>query len=414
MKKKQFVALSIFSLTLASCAMHEPEIPGEQTQDFTGNENFISIQEALDNAQDQFSVLYGNKSTRSGAIVESIENKGICKSSRSEEDSIYGYYLVNYKNQQGFALLSADKRRRPVLALSNTGNLHFSDTLQNDGLNWYMNEALPQFDYEIDLPTMPNRPIIGIDTTIHAKDPWLNDAGKKVYSEPLLAKKGFPKFHQKAPYNKYCFTANGKQAVVGCLPLAVGTVMGYYQWPNSYKTYSFNWSAMYSNFNQDSWSRLFERLGSSVLLHSTYGVDATSAGESWILYTFATMGYKSTSLNDFSSITLDAELEAGNPVICLGRYKDSTTKKDVGHAWIIDGGYMRWHHMGDTNIYPDGLVQDYFYHCIWGWNGISDGYFLLKYGKLGGKPDTADGTYYNVACDVYGNLRLVYGYRPNK
>lgn len=39
MKKKNLVVVSIVSMTLASCAMHEPEIPAEQTQDVTGNEN---------------------------------------------------------------------------------------------------------------------------------------------------------------------------------------------------------------------------------------------------------------------------------------------------------------------------------------------------------------------------------------
>jgi len=415
MKKLRLVILSIVSMTLASCSMQEPEIPEEQKETVTVTENYISVQDALANAKRQFCILYGEKYTRFGECVESIETKGLCKSSRSEApDSLYGYYLVNYKDEQGFALLSADKRRRPVLALSNIGELHFSDTLHNEGINWYLNEALPQFDYAAGIPTKPGGPIIQPDTTVHEINPWINDHGKKVYSEPLLAKKGFPKFHQNSPYNKYCFTSYGNQAVVGCLPLAVGTVMGYYKWPNAYKTYSFNWSAMYSNFSHDSWSRLFERLGSSELLHSIYGESATASGDGWILYTFATMGYKSAKLKNFSCSDLNAELTDGNPVICLGRAKVNNTNRDLGHAWIIDGGYMTWNHMGDTNFYPDGLVEEYFYHCVWGWNGISDGYFLLEYNTLGGKPYKADGTYYNVACNVYENLRLVSGYRPDK
>ena len=412
MRKKFIVSTGIAGLILTSCAMQEPEIPVKEQA--TRSENFITIDEALANARNQFSIAYGEKPTRAGKNVESIEIKNPRKLTRSDgNDTIYGYYLVNYKDGKGFALLSADKRRSPVLALSDKGEMHFRDTLFNEGLNWYINEALPQFDYAITIPTGPGNPPVQMDSTLYPFNPWVNKSGKEVFSEPLIAKNGLPKFHQKSPYNKYCFTFDGQQAVVGCVPLAVGTIMGYYKWPASYKNYTFDWTAMYSNFYHDSWSRLFEVLGSSELIRANYGKDATGAGTEWVPYTFATMRYKGTNIKDFSSYTLQEELKSSNPVICLGSARVDNTGKDIGHAWIIDGGYKTWNNMAVTDN-PDGIVTYYYYHCVWGWNGISDGYFLLKSGELGGRPDSPDGPYYDVACNVYRNLSLVYGFRPNK
>jgi hypothetical protein len=148
-------------------------------------------------------------------------------------------------------MLSADRRRPAVLALSDEGSMHLSDTTYNDGLNWYINEALSSFGSTIVKP----------DTTIHStypNEPYTTTT--TVYSERLLT--GFlSTFSQRYPYNIYCYTDSAEQAVVGCTPLAVGTVMGYYKWPESYESYTFDWTSMYSSSMNTMWARLFEILG---------------------------------------------------------------------------------------------------------------------------------------------------------
>ena len=37
---------------------------------------------------------------------------------------------------------------------------------------------------------------------------------------------------QKSPYNKFCFTSNGSQAVTGCVPTAYAILMHYHKWPD--------------------------------------------------------------------------------------------------------------------------------------------------------------------------------------
>lgn len=399
------ISISLIGIVmLNSCSDNqitaEPDVEVQQDH----NSDFISLDEALQNAENHFTKIFTN--TRSSESVKSVEIKG--RLTRSVENpDLYGYYLVNYGEDNGFALLSADRRRRPVIAISQNGAMHFSDTLYNKGLRWYLNDALGA----IDSLAMTEGSVIGgkpaLDSTFHAElDPWINNSGKKVHSEPLL--KSFAKFHQGAPYNKYCFTSSKEQAVVGCTALAVGTVMGYNKWPLSYIGYTFNWSAMYSNFRHDNWSRLFEVIGRPQNLNSSYGTTATGASPSRIPLTFTNMGYKGCKGAEFSSSTVDSELEAGQPVICSGYLKNN----QGGHSWVIDGGYTTWTNQVVTET--PGLYYESYYHCVWGWGGSSDGYFLYESGKLGGRPKDPDLPPYIIECEVFGSLYINYGQRPNK
>lgn len=394
--------LLIGAITLNSCSDNdltpEPEVPSQHNLD----SNLISLDEALQNAENHFKNFFTN--TRSSKSVKSVEIKG--RLTRSAENSaLYGYYLVNYGEDNGFVLLSADRRRRPVIAISNNGAMHFSDTLYNIGLRWYLKDALERIDSLAMTEGFEVGGKPGLDSTYYAElEPWINQSGKKVHSEPLL--KSLTKFHQGSPYNKYCFTSSGEQAVVGCTALAAGTVMGYNKWPLSYRGYTFNWGAMYSNFRHDNWSRLFEVIGRAENLYSNYGTTSTSASPSRIPLTFTNMGYKNCKGASFSSSIVDSELKAAQPVICSGYIQSG------GHTWVIDGGYTTWTNQVVTET--PGLYYETYYHCVWGWGGSSDGYFLYEYGKLGGHPTNGDLYPYIIDCDVYSSLYINYGQRPNK
>ena len=51
---------------------------------------------------------------------------------------------------------------------------------------------------------------------------------------------------QHAPYNKFCFTSTGEQAVTGCLAIAVAQIAAYYQHPTSFNGHSYDWDAILS------------------------------------------------------------------------------------------------------------------------------------------------------------------------
>lgn len=216
--------IAVFATCMLSCSSDEPAL-SESVSQQTTDPNFISLDEAVANADEAFKSMLGKskKHTRSNIEAEMF----MPQKTRGGQEEMYGFYVLNYGEGEGFALLSADRRRTPVYALSEEGSMHLSDTTGNRGLSWYVNEHINS------IPA-GRTGYIPIDTLI--AQPFFPSITKTVYSERLI--KGImEKFHQDYPYNKYCPTitenGNSKNAKVGCLALALGTVMGYYEWPES-------------------------------------------------------------------------------------------------------------------------------------------------------------------------------------
>ena len=381
---------------------YEPEVE---------NSELVSINDALTRADAMFSQVYGE--TRSDREPSSVV-RFLSKHTRGNENlDSEGFYIVNYK-EGGFSVLSADTRdMNRVYAISNEGALHLEDTVNNPELGLYMNEILPSLAagatiLRPDLPTLP------IDTIMPINPGW---SYFKKHSDPLLT--GFmATFHQTSPYNAYCNTGapDYKPQYVGCVPLAVGTVMGYNKWPQNLDGYAFDWGAMYGNAQDQRWARLFKILGGPLYTNVTYGVVGGGTGTGLPKYNisnaltnaFTKAKYTGTQITTFSPYSVGEELENKCPVICVG-----FSAKNSGHAWVIDGGYT-----DGTIEYPatpggqEIKVYRHFYHCVWGWNGLSNGYYLYS-NSLGGDIQTGDPGYV-VSAEQYNDLQICYGYRPKK
>lgn len=104
MKKIFFQWLFLFAVVtlFASCDNDTALTRPPQVE----NPNLIGIEEALDNANDMFSQVYG--STRAVRGPSSIVRFGSSKTRSSDDAGLEGYYVVNYDGG-GFSVLSADK-----------------------------------------------------------------------------------------------------------------------------------------------------------------------------------------------------------------------------------------------------------------------------------------------------------------
>jgi hypothetical protein len=98
-RKTLLGVLAIACISLASCSSDEP-MQQKNGEESGFNENYISLSEALQNADSEFALVYS--STRSGKRI--VDTELFQPKTRSEEDDLYGYYVVNYDN--GFAMLS--------------------------------------------------------------------------------------------------------------------------------------------------------------------------------------------------------------------------------------------------------------------------------------------------------------------
>lgn len=367
----------------------------------------VSLSAALDSASIMLSRIRGGK-TRNGSEVSDVEYLPAREYTENLK-AVQGFYLVNYGKDAGFALLSADDRRPSVLAISDEGSLHLQDTLENHALSSYLNRDIMSLEL---LKENNRRKATPIDTAI-APPLFPGRPYTVTFSEPIIPKK-LGKFFQGSFFGKYCKTADGKQALTGCVPLAVGTIMGYYKWPAKSGSYVFDWEYMNAYiFSGNGWPRLFEMLGRPEWLNVIYGTESTSAPGDYIYRvsrTFYWWGYDDVDNYKFQLDKVHSELKAGRPVLCVG----SSSKS--GHMWILDGGYMyHQEYLGEDRDGKTIIIKDdsYYLHCIWGWAGAGNGYYLYI-SNLGGTPDKYDETADSFVAPTFSLSTIFTNLQPKK
>lgn len=339
-------------------------------------------------AQSEQNNLFQTKSVTMGRTIGSIQsivNNDACltKSSLGLTDSPI-LYLVNYDDNKGFALLGADNRLPYVYAISNEGHLELSDTLINPGLSFVMSGIRRH-----------------ITATLNAEQN--NDAVSSHSAtvlvtvqkcSPLYGNSDLVEWHQRSPYNKYCYTSTGQQALVGCTAVATTQIMAYHQWPKKLDGVTYRWREMIKGANDDAVAKFMAKIGEPQYLDMDYGISASGASVANALKTFSALGYTHSGELDYNEDKLivgllgnknDLPLTFG-PAMSIGyRMKDDGSYS--GHAWVIDGFIKKAIYL-DTTPDDDEDNADIFagyaplmVHCIWGWNTTKsnfNGYYYVN------------------------------------
>lgn len=411
--KKKLIYFAAVALVLAACSSEEPIAPPMVENDAMGaNPYRVSLTDALKNADALLGELGEGEVTRSAERkVESVEYY-----SRPGTRSLGGdtlLYLVNYADDAGFALLSADSRLRPIYAISDEGSMSFSDTTYNKGL------ALFARGVEAEITSLPNPPYIPVDSLIN--QPIFPDFGGtyiKSKVAPLLTP-AVREWHQSSPYNMHCPTIGGVVAPVGCAALAIGQIMTYYSWPLSYNNYQYHWGFIKEGNFDYATAHLLRRLGDYANLNMDYGSETSGANtQARAAVTFVNFGYENPgSMQNFSTSYICNYLNkalsneiGGGPVLVRGEQSDLI----YGHAWVIDG-YIQYESKG--TLVPGGyLLHDVLFHCVWGWGGTSNGYFYWRNGFDTNNPIEKDegDTNNQTTNRIYGNnVKILGGFVPN-
>ena len=277
------------------------------------------------------------------------------------------YYVFNSERASGgYVIVAGDDRVPAVLGYSDDGTLDMND----------LPEALQDWldDYAAQIAA-------------------LDEGGKvatHVETAPPIAPLMHSQWSQNAPYNAlFPVLDSGDKAVVGCVGTAMAQVMYYWKWPErpkmaipSYVTETlginmptlpivdFDWSAMQDTYVTDDLNSAGAQAASRLSLYCAQSVQMdfqknTSSASSFdipfamFLYFNYSPSVHSLQRRFFTSeqwenVILE-ELSARRPVIYRGR------KLTGGHAFVCDG--------------YDGNGM---FHINWGWNGKSNGYFLLS------------------------------------
>ncbi len=373
----KILSFAAIAMLFAACSSDEPNPPPEaENIPQVANPYRVSLDDALDNAETLLSQI-SEAETRSGRRVASV--KYFTTPSTRSADSDTMLYLVNYENDGGFALLSADSRLRPVYAISDEGSLNMEDTVYNKGLAMFARGV------EAEIASVITPPVI--DTTFNPERPSLVIKSIHKQVEPLLGISQ-RRWGQGYPYNVYCPLVDGIQTSAGCAAVAVGQVMSYYQWPQSYGGETFPWGEMNNGTNNERVAKLFYLLGKPENLWINYNASGSIAYITLMAsHTFENMGYQNPGqFKNFTKYGVWASMSNNKkPILCRG-----TRDEDISHVWVIDG-CLQYKFTNNLAINPTITLGNYLFHCVWGWGGISNGYFYWNDGFSGEPVENAVG-----------------------
>lgn len=299
------------------------------------------------------------------------------------ETGFQEFYILTCNGDEGFVIVAADDRVRPILGYS-TGNA-FTTPLPP-----HVNSFLQ--GYEVEIAYYRENSIMA---TAEIASLWVSllEGAYTPQEITVVAPMLTTTWDQTSPYNNLCPDSAGYHAVTGCTATATAQIMKFWNWPpkgvgsHSYMednfgyqsadfgTTTYDWAHMPNALNYNSnptqvnaVATLMYHVG--VAVEMDYGINGSGA----YVHSYSGWGnmacsenalpeyfrYKNTLHSLFKAYTSDGdwidaitvEMDAGRPVLESG-YGDGG-----GHAFVIDGY--------DNN----GL-----FHINWGWSGYYDGYY---------------------------------------
>lgn len=296
------------------------------------------------------------------------------------------FYLVNFSNNNGFALVDDHLR---VLAVNDNCNFHLSDfncdmseeRFNNNPGKWMIAglvnvSACCNSLYQRDSTTtyMFNE----IDS-VHFITNVFDTTGPLV--KMVLS--------QHAPYNRYCYTPEGFSAVAGCAPIAVTGFFSALTFPDFRIDDGYRWFQIVNDWCQNHNSptyglglnsegnALFKRIANiGAGVRTQYGVFSSSTQNRHV-EEYLRQFYGSCAFGDPCNPSYDYHRFFANriPLLTIGymTFDDVTD----GHMWVFDGDAV---HTYEANVYNHGNHitiegSDTLIHCRLGWGGAVDGYY---------------------------------------
>ena len=359
---KKCIVYGVVAIALCSCTQNEyTEINEESVE--TDVNHFVTTDEAVKNAEEYLSSL--PIETRNGSGIPKVKNiviytlkdkEGI--NTRAEIDYPIDapvFYAINYMDDKGFILASADDRYVPIYAYVPEGNFDKKDIPESG-----FKDILDNLVCKVTNPNDSNLLKIN-NTTIETRT-----------RPSAIGHKLVTKWGGGSPYNCESFFTNVVSTAV-----ALTQICAYYKYPShiDYADYgdsvhvNIDWDAIraesYANNRQliylDSCAHqvghmmhYFEYTYNNVTLYNVYRC------LTWMRRLGYSIPQAMMSVNDsgFDEYAHESLYDYDGVLFTVGfTQMDSNGNVSGGHGWVIDG------------------FNDPFYHCNWGLNGTYDGLY---------------------------------------
>lgn len=177
----------------------------------------------------------------------------------------------------------------------------------------------------------------------------------------------------------------------GCVAVAMGQIMRYYQWPKKY-----DWSKMPHTYATKTTSDFLYELAE--LSNATYSEEGTGITAEAAKNTYQTLGYSTSGINIANSIlSVDGEIVKGCPVNIFAISKPDSNGQTFAHSFIACGDFsllsrdaLALYTVTSPGVFrrvDQWSISYSTYSAVyinWGYGGKDDGYFsnsLLVNGK---------------------------------
>lgn len=406
---KRMYFLLLVAIALVACEKERDLAVNSTDLQEVVTHNKVSLKQALLYAENSIN---GIKPTTRGAErkVKSTEIYVAKPATRSAEGAEVSFYLINYEDNQGFAMVSTDSRATPVYAYSDEGSLTAEDFETNPFLEIFIEGSIENYEYEvansiynpIEWPDSSNRDVLKYPIVEYKGGLYYRgDVTENITKPNLLT----TYWHQGAPYNKYCQNGLG-----GCGPVAAAQIMAYHKHPSQYDLYTYNWEAMLakSELTQDDLAaiyvaRLIIDIGTEAdAIYVPYGDTLVTMPD--MRDTFIAFDYSCDSPSSYNVSLVKEDINAEQPVFIGGNDNNNS----IGHIWVIDGYriencYTKYYYtFAPYNEFDSILISTTtYFHCNLGWGETHPN-------------QTTNNGYYNANSFLYNNnLTVIYDITPN-
>jgi hypothetical protein len=388
-KKNFFMAVIALGVILMSSCSNDSDLNDNQglsqkMPETHPTTRVVSIDQAKDFANKSFGAIQSKETspqTRSLAPANSAKVEAILG-----ENGEPVLYVVNFGDNGGFMLLSADKESsNSVIAFNTTGKLDLKETNPDSPMGLMIAEQKTIISKEIEEGIHKDAQRYGMweylgttsDVTIEIE---LSNVGQAATTKGTH--KGSWGLTQVGPWSTVsnCIwgQSNGYNAdaprpnvdLAGCPAVAVGLLCKTWNYPALYDYVNMPNSLVSSTRTSNPISRMFRDIANKI---PGYSWSSTSSGaqELPILQGLRTLGYNSAKSGAYNFNTAYGNIDNWYPVL-LGGFSSST-----GHIWIADGyAEITW---TVTRKFL-GIVVDRWteysdnFYMNWGWYGSSNGW----------------------------------------
>ena len=387
-----FIAAMLF----ASCSNDEP-VPTPQTNT-PENPYKITPEEAQSTVMEFLETFDQSDLTRSAAPrricnVKALRNSAAGTRAALGENALNLdtlMYVVNFSDSAGYALVAADKRTTPILAIIESGNYDFNQLVQeeNEGFLMFLEQAIDRV--EIDINEYDETQQNAITRAATSKGWTLSDRVQPI----LKTKWGQGNVYDRNAYGKYC-----PNKVAGCGPIAIAQILSHYQtvkqfsWTgdnNTIHNVTINWERVMqdnqnrggrlnANYTPESMNEIahlarYVGIGTKAKykfekdsLQNSTGIEQDNA----IKWLNKHSGLIAKDWEYYNESKIIGAIKEGDPVLACG-YSHKTKawikkrRYKNGHAWVYDG-YVTAEKDGQRH----NMV-----HCNWGWDGRKNGFYI--------------------------------------